>query len=131
MTRFFYRKKHLRTQLFFGIFWMLWFFLQLFTGSASWITWGWLVIALVYLGTYGYQVKFGYLNLKDNTLYISDPYFRKSLLLHEGLQVKEFAGDFILTDAQNRKLTINALIMDPESKIQLQSILEKLPSVRV
>lgn len=125
MTRFFYRKKYLRTQLFFGIFWMLWFFLQLFTGSASWITWGWLVMALVYLGTYGYQVKFGYLNLKDNTLYISGP-FGKSISLNEGIHVKEFAGDFILTGTTGKKLTINTLILDSESKIQLQSILEKV-----
>jgi hypothetical protein len=128
MTRFFYRKKYLRTQLFFGIFWMLWFFIQLFSGSNTWITWGWLVIGALYLGTYGYQVKFGYLHLKENTLFISGP-FGKSIPLSEGINLKEFAGDFILTDAQNKKLTINTLIMDSESKIQLQSILENLRSV--
>lgn len=125
MTRFYYNKKHLRTQLFFGIFWMLWFFLQLITGSNSWIAWGWLVIGALYLGTYGYQVKFGYLHLKENTLFISGP-FGKSIPLNAGIHVKEFAGDYILTDNQNRKLTINSLILDSESKIQLQSILEKV-----
>lgn len=119
-----YKKKHLNINLILGLVWLVWFFVGVFVNEApNWTDYGWLLISLMYLGLYVYQKHYTYLSIENGIININGP-FGKKLNLNDIKQIKKFAGDYILKTDQ-KELTINTLIIDPNSLSKLDAELKK------
>ena len=120
-----YKKKHLNVNLIFGLVWLIWFFVGVFgKEKPNWTDYGWIVISLMYLGTYFYQKNYKYLTIENGIINVNGP-FGKKLILTEIKRIKKFAGDYILK-TDEKELTINTQIIDPNSLAELNAELEKL-----
>jgi|TARA_R110002033_G_scaffold154824_1_gene191114 hypothetical protein len=120
-----YKKRHLNINLILGIIWLVWFFISDFTKEKmNWTDYGWLVISLAYLSIYFYQKQNKYLTIENGIIKVNSP-FGKKLNLTEIKRIKKFAGDYILK-TDNKELTINTQIIDPNSLAELNAELEKL-----
>ena len=119
-----YKKSYKNSHLIFGLIWLLLFSLGLiFKENTHWLDYGWLLIALLYLGTYLYQRKNGYLTIEDGVLRIKD-FRKKQKNLKEVTQFRYFAGDYIL-ESETQKLKINSHYLDATSLLALKTELAK------
>jgi len=119
-----YKKKHLNINLILGLVWLVWFFVGVFVNEEpNWTDYVWILISLMYLGLYFYQKRYNYLTLENGMININGP-FGKKLNLNDLKQIKKFAGDYILKTDQ-KELTINTQIIDPNSLAQLDAELKK------
>jgi len=119
-----YKKKHLNINLILGLVWLVWFFVGVFVNEEpNWTDYGWLIISLSYLGLYFYQKHYTYLTIENGMININGP-FGKKLNMNDLKQIKKFAGDYILKTDQ-KELTINTQIIDPNSLAQLDAELKK------
>ena len=120
-----YKKRQLNFNLIFGIIWLTYFLIQLiFDKEIHWIDYGWILISLAYFGIYFYQKKYKYVSIENGILTVNGP-LGKKLNLTEIKRIKKFAGDYILK-SDNKDLTINTQIIDPNSLAELNAELEKL-----
>ena len=120
-----YKKKHLNLKLILGLVWLILFLVGVFVKEESnWTDYGWIVISLMYLGTYFYQKNYKYLTIENGIINVNGP-FGKKLILTEIKRIKKFAGDYILK-TDEKELTINTQIIDPNSLAELNAELEKL-----
>jgi len=119
------KKRHLNINLFLGIIWFLFGVLELsFSEEIGWFDYGSLVFGVLYLILYFYQKKHQYLTIENGILQINGS-FGKKINLTEIKRIKKFAGDYILK-TDNKELTINTQIIEPNSLAELNSELEKL-----
>ena len=120
-----YKQKHLNVNLIFGLFWLIWFFIGVFgKEEPNWTDYGWIVISLMYLGTYFYQKNYNYLTIENGIINVNGP-FGKKLNLKKIKWIKKFAGDYILK-TDEKELAINTQIINPSSLAELKTELKKL-----
>jgi hypothetical protein len=120
-----YRKKRLNNYLIFGILYLTLSLLLIFTKeNRSFTDYGFLIISILYLGTYFYEKKNQYLTIGNGLFSVNQP-FGKKIKLNEIKQIKKFAGDYILK-TNKTELTINTQIIDEKSLVELDSELKKL-----
>lgn len=120
-----YRKKRLNYNLAFGIIWLIFSLLGIFTKeNAYWTDYGFLVISSLYLGTYFYEKNNQYLTFADGIISVNQ-LFGKKIKLTEIRQIKKIAGDYILK-TDKTELIINTQIISEKSLAELKSELEKL-----
>ena len=120
-----YKKRQLNFNLIFGIIWFIYFFVKLlFDDKLHWIDYGWILISLIYFGSYFYQKKYKYVSIENGILTVNGP-FGKKLNLTEIKRIKKFAGDYIIK-TDKKELTINTQIIEPNSLAELNAELEKL-----
>lgn len=120
-----YKKRQLNFNLIFGIIWLTYFLVKLiFDEEIHWIDYGWILISLAYFGVYFYQKKYKYVSIENGILTVNGP-FGKKLNLNEIKRIKKFAGDYIIK-TDNKELTINTQIIEPNSLAELNAELEKL-----
>ena len=118
----------MKANLIFGLIWLSIFILKVFiddnTHSISyWIDYGFLLVAVLYLGTYLYQRRYGYLTLENGVLKLNDPR-RKYINLHEVTHFKYFGGDYIL-ESEQHKVKIDSHYLDEASLELFKSELMK------
>ena len=119
-----YKKRYMNSHLVFGLLWLLLFSLSLiFKEKTHWLDYGWLLIATLYLGTYMYQRRKGYLILENGNLRIHD-LRKKHIPLNEVTHFRHFAGDYIL-ESERQKVKINTDYLDEASLQLLKSELAK------
>ncbi|WP_150452660.1 hypothetical protein [Arenibacter lacus] len=119
-----HKKSQININLIFGIIWLSYFFIRLLNDEVHWIDYGWLVISLAYFIYYLYQKKYSYVTIDNGIIIVNGP-LGKNLNLIEVKQIKKFAGDYILK-SDNKELTINTQLIDPNSLATLNAELEKL-----
>ena len=120
-----YKKRHLKINLIFGIVWLIFGLLSIFTKEKTyWTDYGYIVISILYLLTYFYQKQYKYITIENGILKINGA-FGKKINLYEVKQIKKFAGDYIIK-TDKKELTINTQIIDPDSLIELNTELRKL-----
>jgi hypothetical protein len=120
-----YRKKRLNNYLIFGILYLTLSLLLIFTKeNRSFTDYGFLIISILYLGTYFYEKKNQYLTIGNGLFSVNQP-FGKKIKLNEIKQIKKFSGDYILK-TNKTELTINTQIIDEKSLVELDSELKKL-----
>ncbi|WP_223551458.1 hypothetical protein [Aestuariivivens sp. NBU2969] len=120
-----YRNKHMNFNLIFGLIWLAWFFIGMFSKEKPhWTDYGWAVISATYLIAYFYQRKNKYLTIKSGLLKVNGP-FGKEVRLTDIKRIKKFAGDYILK-TDNTELIINTQIIEPHSLAKLNTELQKL-----
>jgi len=120
-----YKKRHLNVNLIFGILWFIFGCLGIFTKEEPyWTDYGFLVISILYFIVYFYLKEKKYLTIENGILKENWPY-GKQIKLSEIIQIRDFAGDFILK-TEELKLKINTQIISPNSLEDLKKELEKL-----
>lgn len=120
-----YQKKRLHTSLLLGVLWLTISTIGIFTKeNRSWTDFGFFLISILYFGMYFYEKKNQYLTLDTHFLSLNQP-FGKKIELSELIQIKKFAGDYILKTA-NTELRINTQIIDSKSLSELDAELNKL-----
>lgn len=123
--RIYYNKLHLRTNLIIGLAFLLFSIISFFLKETiGWNDYGWYVITLTYLILYAYKKRYGYVSI-DNGYIKINKIFGKGIRLDEIVQIKKFAGDYILRTA-NDEIVINSQIMEPDSLQELDTVLEGL-----
>lgn len=120
-----YKKRQLNVNLILGLVWLTWFFIGILTKEeTNWMDYGWIFISLLYLGLYLYQKNYKYIRIENGIIKVNGP-FGKKMSLTEIKRIKEFAGDYIVKSDKD-ELTINTQIIDPDSLVDLNTVLEKL-----
>lgn len=120
-----YKKRQLNVNLVFGVFWLAFGLLSLFTKkNTSWTDYGYLVISVMYFALYYYQRQQGYLMIENGVMRINGS-FGKKIELTDIKEIKKFAGDYIIK-TDKKELGINTQLMDPKSLVALDEELAKL-----
>ena len=93
-----FKKKRLRVNLILGIVWIILGTLNLLTDDKiRWTDYGYLVIGILYVGHYFYDLKNQYLTIENGTIRKNGLYgYWKKINLNEINWIKKFAGDYIL-----------------------------------
>ena len=111
--------------LFIGIAWTIFALLTFsYDGETRWMDYGYVVIAILYIGQYIYEYRNQYLTIK-NGMIRKNGLFGKKLELEKIVWIKKFAGDYILK-TDTRELTINTEWIDEKSILELNKELGKL-----
>jgi hypothetical protein len=119
-----YRKKYNNINFFFGTIWLATAIIQVNDGLVKWYDYVWFVLSAVYFAVYFYQKNEKYLTIKNGILKENWP-FGKKVKLSEIKKIKVFAGDYIII-TDKKEMTINTLIISPNSFEELKNELEKL-----
>ena len=120
-----FKKTHLKSNLIFGIIWLGLGILNIaFEEEIRWNDYGYLFISILYLALYFYQRQNNCITIERGVIKMGG-LFGKKLNLTEIESIKKFAGDYILK-TDNKELTINTQMIDPNSMAVLNNELEKL-----
>ena len=123
-----YKKEPLIVYLTAGLFWFMFFNVIFFEKEElSSLDYGWIVMSLIYLGIFFYRKKYYYLTIIKDNIRVNGP-LGKELKLTELKRIKKFAGDYIIKTDQ-KEMTINTQIIDPNSLKELDAELKKLDVV--
>ena len=123
-----YKKEPLIVYLTAGLFWFMLFNVIFFEKEElSSLDYGWIVMSLIYLGIFFYRKKYYYLTIIKDNIRVNGP-LGKELKLTEVKRIKKFAGDYIIKTDQ-KEMTINTQIIDPNSLKELDAELKKLDVV--
>jgi hypothetical protein len=119
-----FKKKRLRVNLILGIVWIILGTLNLVTDDKiRWNDYGYLVIGILYVGHYLYDLKNQYLTIENGTIRKNGLYgYWKKINLNEIYWIKKFAGDYTLKTEQ-KELKINTELIDKDSLTELNKIL--------
>jgi len=122
-----FKKKRLYSNLIIGIVWTtLGIFNVIDNDSFRWLDYGYLVIGVLYIGHYLFDLSNQYLLLENGTIRKNKLYgFGKKINLKEINFIKKFAGDYILK-TPTKELTINTELIEEKSLIELKRILTEL-----
>ena len=119
-----YKRRFLRWNLIFGIFWFVLGVISISNNSENYLNYGYLIVALLYIGNYLLKSKNQYLTIENGiiTLHHLIP---KKIELTDLVQIKKSAGDFILqTDKSDFR--IKTRLIDKNSLKDLKKILKQL-----
>ena len=121
-----YKKKRLRINFLIVIAWGILFVLTaFFISQRRWTDYVNIVLFFFYTINFIYEYKNQYLTIADDTITENLLFQTKKMNLNEIIKVKNFAGDYILKTSQ-KELIINTQIIDPDSLIDLNAVLEQL-----
>jgi hypothetical protein len=118
-----YKRKILRSKLILGLLWLIFGMIQVFvfdSENKSWFKYGWFVISLMYLFLYIYESYNQYITIEKGILKINS-LFGKKINLNEIKNIKKIGGNYILK-TDNKALTINTDIIDPDSLNELKKL---------
>ena len=123
-----YKRKYLKTNLIWGIIWMTYGLILLFTAEEpNWLDYGWIVISLIYLILFYSQYQKHYLTLEHGLIKKNWP-FGKTIQLGNIHEIKYFAGDYILK-TKDKELTIKGQLVEKSDLDALLIELKKLDAV--
>ena len=116
-----FKKKRLYANLIIGIVWtLLGIYSLLEDDNLRWSDYGYLIIGLLYIGHYLYDLTTQYLTIEKGSIRKNGLYgFGKKINLNDINWIKKFASDYILK-------TKTEELIDKNSLNELNAILEKL-----
>ena len=122
-----FKKKRLYANLIIGIVWtLLGIYSLLEDDNLRWSDYGYLIIGLLYIGHYLYDLTTQYLTIENGSIRKNGLYgFGKKINLNDIYWIKKFASDYILK-TKTEELKINTELIDKNSLNELNAILEKL-----
>jgi hypothetical protein len=122
-----FKKKRLLANLILGIVWIgLGILLVLEHDKLRWSDYGYLLIGILYVGLYLYDLTNQYLTIENGTIRKNGLYgFGKKIKLNEIKRINKFAGDYTLKTEQ-KELKINTALIDKDSLVELNKILAEL-----
>jgi hypothetical protein len=122
-----FKKKRLRVNLILGLVWIVLGTLSIVTDDEiRWTDYGYLVIGILYIGHYLYDLTNQYLTIENGTIRKNGLYgYWKKINLNEINWIKKFAGDYTLKTEQ-KELKINTELIDKDALSELNKILTEL-----
>ncbi|UII20925.1 hypothetical protein [Fulvivirga ligni] len=120
-----YSKKHINITLYSAIFLALPIVIAIVSGeqfSGNIISW--CLFSLISFSVYFYQRYFKYVTIENGFINENGP-FGKKLALDKIKQIREFAGDYILS-TDDKSMTINTQIVAKDSLPLLKNSLQQL-----
>ncbi|WP_340202514.1 hypothetical protein [Ascidiimonas sp. W6] len=122
-----FKKKRLRVNLILGIVWIALGTLSIATDDEiRWTEYGYLVIGILYIGHYLYDLTNQYLTIENGTIRKNGLYgYWKKINLNEIKWIKKFAGDYTLK-TEKKELKINTELIEKDSLTELNKVLAKL-----
>jgi len=106
---------------------MLWLVLgttAVIFNSENVFNYGYLIIGILYLGTYLFKNNNQYLTIENGTI-SKNHLISKKINLNEIKRIKKFAGDYILK-TDSTELRINTELIEEKSLAELNNVLENL-----
>jgi len=120
-----YKKKVLKSNLFFAGMWLIFGILSLLTkDKTSWTDYGYLVLAVLYFVHYVYININSYVKIENGKISTSS-LFSKKINLNSIQRIKKFAGEYTLIDGKT-ELKINTELIEEKSLEELDTVLENL-----
>lgn len=122
-----FKKKRLYIHLILGLAWTVLGVLKILEDKdLGWLDYGFLVIGILYIGHYLYDLTNQYLTVENGTIRKNRLYgLGKKINLDEINWIKTFAGDYTLK-TETKELKINTELIDEESLSELNKILGNL-----
>ncbi|UOX32707.1 hypothetical protein LXD69_11710 [Flavobacterium sediminilitoris] len=119
-----FKKKRFRNYLIFGILWLVLGTIVIIFNSDNIFNYGYLVIGILYIGTYFFENKKQYLTI-ENGIISKNHLIPKKINLNKIKRIKKFAGEYILKTDET-ELTINTELIEEKSLAELNTVLENL-----
>ena len=119
-----FSKRRLFSNLVLGILFSIMSSLRIFEGTASYFTYFQLLLGLLMIGTYFFEMKYQYLSIKNDVL-TKNNLIKKTVQLDKIEQVQTFPGRIKLASSE-KNLSINTSIIDKESINDLYRVLGSL-----
>jgi hypothetical protein len=119
-----FTKKRLKHYLIFGILWLVLGTTAVIFNSDNLFNYGYLIIGILYLGTYLFENNKQYLTI-ENGIISKNHLIPKKINLNEIKRIKKFAGDYILK-TDSTELRINTELIEEKSLAELNTVLENL-----
>lgn len=119
-----FTKKRLKHYLIFGIIWLVLGITAVIFNSDNIFNYGFLIIGILYLGTYIFENNKQYLTIENGTI-SKNKLIPKRINLAEIKRIKKFAGDYILK-TDKTELRINTELIDEKSLAELNAVLDNL-----
>ncbi len=119
-----FTKKRLKHSLIFGIVWLALGTTAVIFNSDNVFNYGYLVIGILYFGTYLFENNKQYLTI-ENGIISKNHLIPKKVNLNEIKRIKKFAGDYILK-TDSTELRINTELIEKKSLTELDTVLENL-----
>lgn len=90
----------------------------------DWNDYGYLVIGMLYMGQYLYEISNQYLTIEQGIL-IKNSIIRKKIKISDIIRIKKFTGDYTLK-TKTEELKINTQLIEAQSLAELNKILGNL-----
>lgn len=119
-----FKKKRLKYYLIFGILWLVLGTIAVIFNSEFFFNYGYLLIGILYVGTYLFENKKQYLTI-ENGVISKNHLIPKKINLNEIKRIKKFAGDYILK-TDSTELRINTELIEENSLATLNNLLDNL-----
>lgn len=119
-----YSKKQLRFSWLFGVLWLCIFGFYTIFLSDSYFGYGYLIIGILFLGTYIYKKTVHYITIKNGVL-TKHGFFSKHVPLDQIKEVRYFAGKYKLVTPTS-EVIINTMLIEKQSLDELKKILDHL-----
>lgn len=119
-----YKKKRLKHYLIFGIIWLALGTIAVIFNSNIFFNYGYLIIGILYFGTYLFENNTQYLTIENGTI-SKNHLIPKKINLEEIKRIKRFAGDYVLK-TDSTELRINTELIEEKSLTELDTVLGNL-----
>lgn len=119
-----YKKKRLKHYLIFGIIWLVFGTIAVIFNSNIFFNYGYLIIGILYFGTYLFETNTQYLTIENGTI-SKNHLIPKKINLEEIKRIKRFAGDYVLK-TDSTELRINTELIEEKSLTELDTVLGNL-----
>ncbi|WP_430812987.1 MULTISPECIES: hypothetical protein [unclassified Carboxylicivirga] len=120
-----FKNSRLYINLGFGIFWIcLGMFSLLAKDKIIWSDYGYLIVGILYIGLYLYERTNQYLTI-DKDIIKRNGLFGKNINIKNIHRIKKVYGQYTLITS-NQEFKINTELIDDNSKIELERILNQL-----
>ena len=121
------KRTRLYTNLIFGLIWMILGMTILLTKDTyQWTDFGYVVVAVLYIGHFLYDLRNQYLIVENGTIRKNGLYeFRKKINLNDIHTIKLFAGVYTLKSIK-KELKIDTTFIDIDSLGELNKLLKEL-----
>ena len=122
-----FKKKRLYINLILGLVWTgLGVFSLVEDESLRWTDYGYLIVGILYLGHYLYDLNNQYLTIANGSIRKNVLYgFGKKINVNEINRIEKYAGDYIIRTLE-KELKINTGLIEEKSLEEFNEILKKL-----
>ena len=120
-----YKKKRLRFNFIWGMIWLILGALNLnYDDNIKWTDYGYLIIGVLYLGQFLYELNMHYLTIENGLIYKNTP-FSKKINLAEITWIKKPSNEYTLI-TENTKIKLKTELIDEKSLTDLNDVLGEL-----
>ena len=119
-----YKSKNLKFQLLYGITSAILGIVGIILDSKPLLTYPWLILSILQIGTWYYQNKFQYLQIENNVL-TKNSLFPKSIELSKITAIRKYRNSFLI-ESKEKNIKIYKDVISTASLYQLTDLLNEI-----